>query len=91
MKIRAVLIFCLFLIGLVLTACAPQASPAPTEAAVATVVNEEPGVTQAPTEAETPAVLPPSGACLDCHTDKDRLIETAKVEEKVESESSGVG
>jgi len=29
--------------------------------------------------------------CLDCHSDKERLIETAKEEELAESESSGVG
>ena len=29
--------------------------------------------------------------CLNCHTDKERLIETATVEEAGESESSGVG
>ena len=29
--------------------------------------------------------------CLNCHSDKQRLIDTAKVEEVSESESSGVG
>ena len=29
--------------------------------------------------------------CLDCHSDKERLIETAKAEEEAEAESSGVG
>lgn len=29
--------------------------------------------------------------CLDCHTDKERLIETAKPEEVVVSESEGAG
>ena len=29
--------------------------------------------------------------CLKCHSDKERLIETAKAEEVVEAESSGVG
>lgn len=29
--------------------------------------------------------------CLDCHTDKQRLIDTAKVEEVVVSENEGEG
>ncbi len=29
--------------------------------------------------------------CLECHTDKDRLISTAKAEEKVVSENEGEG
>lgn len=29
--------------------------------------------------------------CLECHSDKDRLIETAKVEQEAPDESSGVG
>lgn len=29
--------------------------------------------------------------CLNCHSDKDRLIETAKPEAVVEAESKGVG
>jgi hypothetical protein len=29
--------------------------------------------------------------CVSCHTDKEQLISTAKPEEEVEEESSGVG
>ena len=48
-----------------------------------------------PTEVE-PTVEPtsmevPTGECLDCHMDKDRLIDTAKPEEEVVNESSGEG
>ena len=32
-----------------------------------------------------------SNHCLDCHSDKQELIDTAKPEEVVESESSGAG
>ena len=53
------------------------------------------------TEDETPMEEEPTIAvaadtqddneCLSCHSDKDRLISTAKEEEVVEAESSGVG
>jgi hypothetical protein len=36
-------------------------------------------------------VQPQANECLACHTEKDRLIETAKPEEVVEKESSGAG
>ena len=51
-------------------------------------------------EAEEVAPAPKSDAivdavepdhCLECHTDKERLIETAKPEEVVVSESEGAG
>ncbi|WP_322506899.1 hypothetical protein [Anaerolinea sp.] len=42
-----------------------------------------------PTAIPTPT--PKVDTCLECHTDKDRLIDTAKPEEKVVSESEGAG
>jgi len=48
-----------------------------------------------PTEALIPAVIKTevhaSDECAACHTDKQRLIDTAKPEEVVETESSGAG
>jgi hypothetical protein len=46
--------------------------------------------------ADEPADVDPDEAqvideCVNCHSDKERLIETAKVEEEAEAESSGVG
>lgn len=55
--------------------------------------------TEEPTEEEEVISEPVSAVeevketdyCLDCHTDKDSLITTAKEEEVVESESEGAG
>ena len=49
-----------------------------------TATDEEPTVEVLPTEV-------PADECLECHQDKDRLIDTAKPEEEVVSESSGEG
>lgn len=68
-------------LGLFLSSCSAQA-----EAVTETV---------APTETEvlaTPTPSVESGECLACHTDKQRLIDTAKPEEADhEAESKGVG
>ena len=65
------------------TATATQAPPTPTETLVPTATLEP-----TPTEEMVAEI---ADACLACHSDKDQLIETAAPEEKVPSESSGVG
>ncbi|MBN1373358.1 MAG: hypothetical protein JW987_15585 [Anaerolineaceae bacterium] len=68
------------LAALSLTAC--QGAPTATVAA--------PEVTaELPTAAPLPTLEP--NYCLDCHTDKDQLIATAKIEEEVEKEDEGAG
>ncbi len=81
----------------------PTPTDEPMEMATATIT-EAPTETTAPTETATsvpsstpiPTATPEeiasvSDTCLDCHMDKERLIETGAPEEKAPSESSGVG
>jgi len=75
-KIPSILIVFFFL----LSACVPAETPSPTAAA------EKPVETEAVAE-----VLPEKDECVTCHTDKQRLIDTAKPVVEEESESSGVG
>ncbi len=68
------------LAALSMTAC--QSAPAATVTAPEVTV-------ELPTAAPLPTQEP--NYCLDCHTDKDQLIATAKPEETTESESEGAG
>jgi len=76
---RAALLFWMLVGVAVLLACAPQPTSTPTPVPTATVAPE----------AVTPAVA--VNYCLECHSDKEALIQTAKPEEKAPSESEGVG
>jgi hypothetical protein len=44
-----------------------------------------------PSQADPVAAGTELNECLDCHSDKDRLVETAALEEPAEAESKGVG
>jgi mono/diheme cytochrome c family protein len=89
-------LFAVGLLAILLAACgAPQAEPTQTAVssgpavvqptATNTVVVESP--TLAPTATEAVAV----DYCISCHTDKDQLILTAKIEEELPEESEGAG
>ena len=75
-KIPSILIVFFFLFS----ACVPAETSSPTAA------EEKPVETEAVAEA-----LPEKDECVSCHTNKQRLIDTAKPVLEEESESSGVG
>ena len=67
-----------------------EISPAPptAEKILPTATSEAEAVESTPVNAQEDE---PTDECLECHTDKQRLIDTAKPEEEVVSESSGEG
>jgi len=83
--------------SLLLWACAPASQPT----ASATVTSAPTWTPMIPTDTPTPepsatATTEPTEVvvldyCVACHTDKDQLITTARVEAVVEKESEGVG
>ena len=79
MNLKSKLLSTLIVATFVLSACAPAATPSPNEP-------ESPMGTEAVVE-----VQPEADECFACHTNKQRLIDTAKPVEAAESESKGVG
>jgi len=79
--VKSKLLSTLIITFILLSACTPAETPSPTATA-----EEKPVETEAVVE-----VQPEANECLTCHTDKQRLIDTAAPVEEAESESSGVG
>ncbi len=71
----------LIVVFFLLSACAPAETPSPTA-----TTEEKPVETEAVVE-----VQPETDECLACHTDKQRLIDTAAPVVEAEGESKGVG
>lgn len=68
-----------------------RATPA-TEEFAAVITPVPPTATAVPpTATPTPTPSPVPNPCLDCHTNKERLIDTADPEEEVISENEGEG
>jgi hypothetical protein len=90
MKKILIVLFALLFLGL--AACQPAVVETP---AAEAQVEAEPDVeeTTPPTVTQAVALLEPAtDYCLDCHTDKDRLVALAVEEEDAHgSESEGVG
>ncbi len=78
-KIFLLLAFMLFLAGC--QAATPE--PIPTNTTIPSTPTIEP--------TETIEIVAKVDYCVDCHTDKEQLISTAKSEEVADEESSGVG
>ncbi len=68
-----------------------MAAPVPEPQAVALEVTPTEEPTSTPVDTEESVEPLPADTCVDCHTDKDLLIQTADPEEEVINENEGEG
>ena len=83
---RLLRILALFFALALISACTPKGSESPVPPTAADI---QP--TNAVAQVVEPTAAPQKDNCVDCHTDKNQLIDTAKPEEVVEEESEGAG
>ena len=73
----------------------PPALPSPTISPTPTDVTEDPPTTtpepDIPDETEEVTDVPVQETCVECHSDQQSLIDTAKPQEEVVSENEGEG
>ena len=101
-RIKDLLIVSVLFLGLLLAACGPASVAEPTnppeptplpavdtvEPTVAFTATSPPAT---PTDIPTPTEEPVVDNCVDCHTDKDQLVDTADPVLEVISENEGEG
>lgn len=85
-------IYLIVIVTMLLSSCASPEESAGIKTSAVQVENIQPPIVLVSSAMQVETVEAQPNECLNCHADKDRLIDTAKpVEEIAESESSGVG
>lgn len=78
-------------LGFILFACQQAENVGETEVPVVEPVETATEVAVVEPTVEMPTEVPETDKCVECHTDKDQLIDTADPVVEVESENEGAG